>query len=257
MSRFRWGSGIFLACLFVLIVFDLASGVLLYWYWFVVGPYILFLMIGSFNIRARVFTNAICRIHSDRKVVALTFDDGPDAKVTPQLLDVLSECNVQAVFFCIGRQVEEHPELVKRMQTEGHIIGMHSYGHGNLYDFYPTGKVQNDLERNAAVIESATGLKPTWFRPPYGVTNPAIGKAVERSGITTIGWSVRSFDTILRRPEALLARIMRSVHPGAIILMHDTLAHTPGLVRDVIMTLQSRSYEIERLDQMVQDQPYR
>jgi peptidoglycan/xylan/chitin deacetylase (PgdA/CDA1 family) len=226
-------------------------------YGWITGVYMLFLVYGSFFIQGKVFVRAIYKMKTDRQVIALTFDDGPDLDHTPALLKVLRKHDVKAVFFCIGKLAERHPELIRQIDAEGHVLGLHSHVHDYWYGFKTKRQVMKDLEENTEAIARIIGKRPRWFRPPYGVTNPAIGKAVASGGYQVIGWSVRSFDTILRSTALTLTRILRSISPGAVILLHDSLPHTPLVVDELIKALKLRSYQFEPLDQMIDHQPYR
>ncbi len=108
--------------------------------------------------------------------IALTFDDGPDATTTPQLLDILKEKGVKATFFVLGQRVEANPAIVARAAAEGHEIGNHSYDH-KFFTRIGADGVKSQIERTNAAIEAATGKKPTLVRPPYGNTDPEITRA--------------------------------------------------------------------------------
>ena len=246
-----------MACLCVMLTADVFMRVSPVLYVLLCALYFLFLVYGSFIIQGQVFVKAVCRMPGDRNILALTFDDGPDTQHTSELLDVLGRHNVKAVFFCIGRIAEQHPDLIRRIDTEGHVLGLHSYGHSYWYDFKPAATVLQDIDRNAQVIAQITGKQPRWFRPPYGVTNPAIARAVRQGEYQVVGWSVRSYDTILYSTAATIKRILGAVLPGGIILLHDSLEGTPRVVDELITRLKDRSYRFERLDTMIDSPPYR
>jgi peptidoglycan/xylan/chitin deacetylase (PgdA/CDA1 family) len=251
------GSRIFLGCLFAILIADLFAKVPLSLYGWVIAVYVLFLAYGSFFIQGCVFVKAICRIRTDQKVVSLTFDDGPDARYTASLLEVLRTHNVKAVFFCIGKLVHTHPELIRQIDAEGHLLGLHSHAHEYWYGFKPNRQIMADLKQIAEAIAKIIGMEPRWFRPPYGVTNPAIGYAVFAGDYQVIGWSVWSFVTLLWSASATLTRIVKRVSPGGVILLHDSLKDTPLVVNELIKALKTQGYRIERLDHMIDNQPYR
>ncbi|MEZ4947949.1 MAG: polysaccharide deacetylase family protein [Saprospiraceae bacterium] len=153
------------------------------WYVYVLtfAPFFGSVLYGSFLIDSQVFVPAICKVETSKKIVALTFDDGPEEKVTPFVLDFLKENKVPATFFCIGHKLEKHLEIGRRASDEGHILGNHSYSHSNWFDFFPKKMVVRELNRTEALIKKASHKIPRFFRPPYGVTNFSIADAVDRS----------------------------------------------------------------------------
>ena len=228
------------------------------WWWYV-GSFGLFfgsVIYGSFNIDSQVFVPAICSAETDKKIIALTFDDGPQAEVTPQVLDILKEKNVKATFFCIGHKLEANQDIAKRAKNEGHILGNHSYSHSYLFDFFPKGMVKKELLRTNELIKKITGSFPKFFRPPYGVTNFSIADAVKEVDETVIGWNIRSFDTVIKDPQRLQERILSKLAPGSIILLHD---HQPALVDFLPVLLdaiEAHSYEIVPLDELIEKPAY-
>ena len=114
------------------------------------------------------------------KSVSLSFDDGPDPVLSPEILDVLKKYKVPAGFFLIGKKISGNEALVKRICEEGHIIGNHSFSHSNLWDFMSSEKMAADIEKTVSAIRDVTGKSPRYFRPPYGVINPMVNKAVKK-----------------------------------------------------------------------------
>ena len=196
----------------------------------------------------------VCRGAGSRRCVALTFDDGPDARSTPALLEVLRESGVKAAFFCVGRQVVVHPELAARIVREGHLLENHSYAHSKMTNTFSVARLQADLARTQAVIEQATGIVPRWFRPPIGLSNPRVFHVARLLELTVLGWSAGGLDTQLTEPERIVARIARRLEPGAIILLHDGNIPAGRLVATVKMLLdrlRTLEYEVVRLDLML------
>lgn len=187
---------------------------------------------------------------SNKKQIALTFDDGPCSN-SALLLDVLKEKNIPATFFCIGKNVDANPELAKRMMNEGHIIGNHTYTHAHTFDFYSTQKVKDELTETNQIIEKTIGKKPLLFRPPNGVSNPMIAKAIKTLGLQSIAWNIRTFDTQIKDSNKILQKIKRSLQPGSIILMHDTMPHTVNLVSNLLTLCKEEQYEIVSLDKLL------
>ncbi|HEU6449165.1 MAG TPA: polysaccharide deacetylase family protein [Verrucomicrobiae bacterium] len=202
----------------------------------------------------RFFGDFVCRGSLAKRQVALTFDDGPDARSTPQLLELLRNEKISAAFFCIGKHVVENPSLAAQIVREGHLIGNHSFAHSNLTNFYSTRRLQKELAETQNAIEKAAGIAPIFFRPPVGLSNPNTFRAAEKLNLKVIGWSVRSFDTVLREPKRIVSRIVREIHPGAIILLHDGNMGAGKLietVKSLLDELRKSGYEIVRLDEIL------
>ena len=202
----------------------------------------------------RLFGNFICRGNQSKKQVALTFDDGPDPRSTPQLLELLRAEKIPAAFFCIGRNVAAHPKLAGRIVGEGHLLENHSYAHSNFTNFYSTARLQAELAQTQSVILQASGVAPKFFRPPVGLSNPATFRAARNLDLRVIGWSIRSLDTVIGEPEKIVARVRRGLQPGAIILLHDGNIPAEKLVatvKSLLDTLRGLGYEIVRLDELL------
>jgi peptidoglycan/xylan/chitin deacetylase (PgdA/CDA1 family) len=155
--------------------------------------------------------------------VLLTFDDGPHRRVTPQVLDRLREYGVRAVFFVVGRRIEQAPELLRRIVTEGHAIGNHSFRHERVRPLDLLG-YRRDLLRCQALIERHSGTRPRLFRPPFGQLSPASLAAPLSLGLRTVGWSLDSGDWRCKTAagaqqaaDSILQRLM----PRDIVLLHD------------------------------------
>lgn len=162
--------------------------------------------------------------------VALTFDDGPNPLVTPQVLDLLAAAGQQATFFVIGEHARAHPELLRRMRAEGHAIGLHADQHARTSALWSTARVETDLRACQAAVVAATGHATMLFRPPMGLKNPLIGSAAARMGVTTVTWSVRGWDTTQPPLSVWLKRLYPGLLPRAIVLLHD--GHEPGRAAD-------------------------
>src|SRR5579872_1722915 len=134
------------------------------------------------------FCRAICRGALGRMKVALTFDDGPDAAATPEVLDLLKREGISAAFFCVGKNVAVHPEIVRRIADEGHLLGNHSYTHPWYISLLRAQGLRKEIERTQAAIEAAAGEKPRYFRPPSGMTGPNFPRALKATGLTLVGW---------------------------------------------------------------------
>ena len=153
----------------------------------------------------------------DKKEIALSFDDGPNTQFTPQLLDILLENKIKATFFCLGEKINTQNSLVKKIDAQGHIIGNHSFSHSVLFDFKRPSRMLKEINATNESIYKAIGKKPKFFRPPFGITNSFLARAIEKTNMISIGWSLRSLDTV-KKQEKVLKRIKRKISPGDIIL---------------------------------------
>lgn len=211
---------------------------------------------GSASVRASWYLRMRCRARRAGRRVALTFDDGPDPQRTPAVLDLLARQGVRATFFVVGARAEAHPELVRRMVAEGHVVGNHSYTHSWRFPLRSLGRTMEELRRTGEVLHRITGRQPRLFRPPFGVTNPTIARAVRRLGLDPVGWNIRSLDTMGQSPERVAARILRRLHPGAVILLHDRCAGSERLVGLLVEGLRSRGLEPVTLPELFDIEAY-
>jgi peptidoglycan/xylan/chitin deacetylase (PgdA/CDA1 family) len=213
--------------------------------------YTLLLVWGSMDITAGFYMPVTCSVQTKQKVVALTFDDGPLQNFTPQVLDILQDHNVPAAFFCIGKNIPGNAAILQRAHEEGHLLGNHSYTHHFWFDLFGPARMLAELRQTDDAVQQVTGLRPRFFRPPYGVTNPNLKKAVQRGGYFPLGWNIRSLDTVIKEEAPLLERITGRLQPGSIILLHDSAAVTVQVLPALIAHLRSNGYTIERIDKML------
>lgn len=201
-----------------------------------------FLFWGVVNINSQVFVKTECDFEPDGNEVMLTFDDGPDPEKTPQILSLLEKYGAQGVFFVIGKNVDAYPELARLTTQKGHVLGSHSYAHGYGFDLLSADKVADELLQTDAAIRRATGTDCLYFRPPYGITNPNIAKALLRFNYRVIGWNLRSLDTVIHQPEKLEKRVLKRIRPGSIILLHDTAPAVLPVLERVLVFLNENGY---------------
>lgn len=199
---------------------------------------------------------SICSANTNEKWIALSFDDGPTGAKTGRILDILKENNVEAAFFCIGKNIAGNEDLLKRMVREGHIIGNHSFSHHHFFDLFSSRKMLNELKEMSQVVKNIIRLSPRLFRPPYGVTNPNLKKAVLQGGFISIGWSIRSYDTVIKNRDHLLGKIVTAMKPGAILLLHDTSETTIAILPGLLKGIRDKGYQVIRLDKMLNLNPY-
>jgi peptidoglycan/xylan/chitin deacetylase (PgdA/CDA1 family) len=189
----------------------------------------------------------------DKKRVAITFDDGPSKPCTEELLDAMGELNVKTTLFCVGVNVQWHPDLVKRAFDEGHIIGNHSYEHSRKAGLR-LGDDGRHIDRSADIIESVIGCRPQLYRPPWGWLTPWEGRRLDQRGYTVVGWDVYTLDWKWPEPDgaAVAEDAFRKTQPGSILLFHDANAgvrewhkkQTTRAIQHVVPMLRDAGYEI-------------
>ncbi len=196
----------------------------------------------------------ICQGQNARRQIALTFDDGPDARSTPALLDLLHHEAVPAAFFCIGKRVVAERELTTRISREGHLPGNHTFNHSNLTNFFGPGRLRDELQTTQAAVAAVAGTAPAFFRPPMGLSNPFTFYVAKKLGLKVVGWTIRSLDTRITEPERVVQRVVARLAPGAVILLHDGNIPAERLVRTVkslLAKLREQGYEVVRLDKLL------
>lgn len=218
--------------------------------------YMAVLFYGSYFIQSNFYIKAVCKGDKSSKRIAITFDDGPMKEFTPRLLDLLKNENVPASFFLIGKNISGNEDLVKRMVSEGHSIGNHSYSHTYWFSLNNAKTITEDLKKCDEEIFKAIGEKPKMFRPPYGVTNPMVAKAVKNGNYDCIGWSIRTYDTNARRADLLLQKSLKNLSNGDVILFHDWGKHTIGILSDFIKEARSHGFEFVRVDELLSIKAY-
>lgn len=198
---------------------------------------------GVFDIRLGYFVPTLCRLKNKQKrQVVLTFDDGP-TELTPLFLDLLNRYEAKAIFFCIGRQIAQYPQIVQRIKEEGHLIGNHTYSHIPQNCFASTAVMTQEIQQTDALL-AQLGIVTPYFRPPYGVTNPHIARAVRRTGKRVIGWDIRSLDTVIKDETRLWSRVVSKLTQGNIILMHDTSERTLHVLEQLLKYLKANDYQV-------------
>lgn len=212
---------------------------------------IAFLVYASCNIRSNIYLKAFCKKKTTEKIVAITFDDGPDPVQTPKVLQVLREQQAPACFFCIGHKVRSNEQLIRQIIEEGHLVGNHSFDHTNLFPLYSLPRMKKDLQACQFALEQVTSQKIRLFRPPFGVTNPTVAKAVRLLGYTPVGWNIRTLDTQRPSREKILRHIRRKLRPGSVVLLHDRLPESDLLLMEILKLIKEQGYTVVRLDKML------
>ena len=169
---------------------------------------------------------------------ALTFDDGPHAQGTPAVLELLARADVRATFFLVGEQVRRNPWLAREIVAAGHLVGLHCDRHRNLLRLAPA-QVRADIDRAQATIEDAAGVKPTLYRPPYGVLNASALRLANARGWRTLLWSHWGRDWEQRATaESIAALVTAGAGDGSVLLLHDADDYSaPGSWRRTVAAL--------------------
>lgn len=153
--------------------------------------------------------------------VVLTFDDGPDPDVTPQVLDLLDRYRMKASFFCIGEKAAAYPAIVREIARRGHSVENHSHRHAHAFAFYGIGRLARDVDAAQAVIAAHSGRAPIFFRAPAGFRSPLLDPVLAMRGLQYVSWTRRCYDTVCRDPRVALSRLTRGLAAGDILLLHD------------------------------------
>jgi len=189
-----------------------------------------------------IFGSSVERGPRNRRIY-LTFDDGPNERATPAILDALAEFRVPAAFFLVGDHVDRFPRLARRVVKGGHMVGNHTHNHVKLH-FAGRGRIRDQLEMAHRAIECAAGRTPRAFRAPHGYRSPFLKSVTVDMRYTVFGWTFGVFDTARPGVEEIRRRVRRRLRPGAIVLLHDgdgydpegdrmqTAAALPGIIRD-------------------------
>ena len=171
---------------------------------------------------SQFFIPVVDRLASDAPVVALTFDDGPDPVVTPRILDLLGAHGARATFFVLGERAARYPDVIRRIQREGHTVGTHTQRHLVRFHFARPRFVRREIEDAVDVVAGLLPARPALFRPPQGLRTPMFASAWRRMrGLTCVTWSVRAFDSRPTTADAIVRRVAHRLTPGTIVTLHD------------------------------------
>ncbi|KIA87840.1 polysaccharide deacetylase family protein [Flavobacterium sp. AED] len=172
----------------------------------------------------KLFSNYIWDLPNTRNKVYLTFDDGPIPEITEWVLEELKKHKAKATFFCIGDNIEKHPEIFKKVINEGHAIGNHTFNHLNGWKTTTESYIENFIRCEKIIQKFVTNLKSKVFRPPYGKIKTTQAKEIRRLGYKIIMWDVLSadFDQKLSKEECL-ENVLSNIESGSIIVFHDSI----------------------------------
>lgn len=246
----------FIFLLLLLFLLNLYNAIHFLWFLVIILVWIGINAFGSSRISSNYHVKAFCNNPLEtEKNIALTFDDGPSI-YTLEVLELLKKYNAKATFFCIGKNIETHPEILQKVIDEGHLVGNHSYSHSKFFDFYNARKIIDELQKTDALLEKFTAKKINFFRPPYGVTTPSIRRALKITGHKTIGWNIRSLDGGTQNQELIFNRLIKHISPGGIVLLHDTGKHSVLVLEQFLQFLQQSNYEVISVEELLKLNAY-
>ena len=190
-------------------------------------------------------------VHVDGPYIAMTFDDGPSATLTPKLLDLLAARHIKATFFVIGENVAEHPEIVARAAREGHEIANHSWSHPNLAKMSDEA-VRRQIQQTDDAIKNATGKRPTFLRPPYGSITARQKRWIhDEFGYDIILWDVDPYDWKRPGPAVVRNRIFKETRPGSIVLSHDIHPGTIEAMPSTFDELEAKGFKLVTVSELI------
>lgn len=194
-------------------------------------------------------TDTAKREGDERKMVALTFDDGPHPKYTPKLLDGLAKRNVKATFFITGENAEKYPELVKRISGEGHLVGNHTYSHIQLTK--SNGEAfRQELVKTNEIIKGITGKEVVYVRPPYGSWDKRFETELNMFPVL---WTIDPLDWCSNDADCIQKRVISKAKENAIILMHDSYPSTVMAALAIVDALQKDGYVFVTVEEILFD----
>jgi peptidoglycan/xylan/chitin deacetylase (PgdA/CDA1 family) len=209
--------------------------------------------------KSEIFGPVIFRLNSPDKIIALTFDDGPNSEYTEQVLDILKMEDIKGTFFLIGKNVEVYPQIAREIVEQGHSVGNHSYTHPWSLSFETRKAVIDEVEKAEEAIYKANGVQTDLFRPPHGFRTPWMIHNIHKMGFKIFTWDDMTTDYYARsQPEEIAKKILSKVKPGSIIVFHDGLNLNHGVDREntikalriVITELKKESYKFVSLNEI-------
>ncbi|MBV9008993.1 MAG: polysaccharide deacetylase family protein [Verrucomicrobia bacterium] len=196
----------------------------------------------------------VSSVHVDGPYIALTFDDGPNEKLTPRLLDLLAQHHIHATFFVVGENAARYPEILQRAVREGHEIGNHSWSHPNLAKMSDDA-VRSQIKRTEDAIVKATGIRPTLLRPPYGsITAHQKRWLHDEFGYEIVLWDVDPLDWKNPGPSVVTNRVLKETRPGSIVLSHDIHAQTIESEPETLRELEAKGFKFVTVSELLKMQ---
>jgi peptidoglycan-N-acetylglucosamine deacetylase len=221
------------------------------------AAFLLLCAIAPFVPTCSFFLPVISRGRSGRAAVALTFDDGPDPVTTPVLLDMLARYQAHATFFTTGLKAERYPDLIRNILASGHSIGNHSFSHDNCIMFKSNRVWQKEISAAQKVFQRF-GVTPLAFRPPVGITNPRLARALSETDLFAVNFSRRAYDRGNRQVRHISRRILKRLRPDDIIMLHDSAPGTQAQfnrwrdeIQRILTGIHARGLQVEPLEKLI------
>lgn len=187
----------------------------------------------------KIFSRYVWAIPNKERIVYLTFDDGPTTEITEWTLSLLQKHEAKATFFCIGKNIEKHPDLFIKILNEGHVIGNHTFNHFNGWKTSVEDYIQNAMMCKSMILKLSGGNDSKLFRPPYGKIKPSQASELLKRGYQIIMWDVLSADYDQQiSPEKCLENVLKNIEPGSIIVFHDSIKAFENLKYTLPKTLE-------------------
>jgi peptidoglycan-N-acetylglucosamine deacetylase len=199
--------------------------------------FVILCAMAPFFPEACFFFPAVSRGRTGKPVVALTFDDGPDPKTTPRLLDLLARYHVPATFFVTGRRAARYPHLIRMILERGHSVGNHTFHHDCFRIFWQPSRLAREIDDTQETL-SRLSVVPLVFRPPVGIITPVMGKLLTERRLALVNFSCRAWDRGNRRIDGIADRVLGKVRADDIVLLHDIDAGDPAHVRQWLREVQ-------------------
>ncbi|HHY40571.1 MAG TPA: polysaccharide deacetylase family protein [Syntrophaceticus sp.] len=203
---------------------------------------------------SQIFVNGF----TSEKMICLTFNDGPDDQVTPQILDILNKHHVKASFFFTGSKLEQNPELVKRAYHDGHLVLGHGWSQQQQISLSQQ-EIRKEIQMTEDKIYELIGERPSLFRPPAGYIDKNTASIIKNKGYKIVLWSIDTMDWTQTDKISIVKNVTENIRPGDIILMHcdSTNTETVKALPEIITKLRQKGYQFVDLGEMLQINPYR
>jgi peptidoglycan/xylan/chitin deacetylase (PgdA/CDA1 family) len=253
---FKSTSIVLIIMLSLIVLLHSYLGISLWWLALPILIYKAFIIYGSSNIQSNFYIKSYCSSDTNEKLIAITFDDGPNAEITPQILAVLAEYSVSATFFVIGKHILGNESIIKQIDGAGHVIGNHTFSHSFFIDFKGKLGFIYEMDATSDAVFKVIGKRMRLFRPPYGVTTPHLAAAVKALKYDVIGWSIRSLDTTKDNEEVILDRVKAELKPGAVILFHDTSEKTVQVLKQTLNFAKENGFKIVGVEELLKLKAY-
>lgn len=225
---------------------------------------IIVLFYGFFSPRSQVYGKNYWHSKTKDKIIALTFDDGPNEPYTSQILDILAKYQIKATFFTVGENVRYYPEVTKKIIKQGNIIANHSYSHQDNLAIADQKIMEKEIDWAQEEIYQTSGLKPHLFRPPHGYKSPWLMETIKKDNLIAVGWSDMTNDWNQPGLDKIVKNIIKKARPGGIIVLHDGNRTLHGSDRSqevaalpkIIEDLQSKGYKFVTVSDLLKVSPY-